>query len=765
MQKIKRFFGQKTNRIAGVAFFLIFIIMGVICSFYYLHLQKTVKGESHEYLQELSKLLASNTSRNIKDNFSVLGTISTVLKSSNVTTFEELQPIVLAQQNYWNYKNLLLIDGNGNAMDAYGGTTMLSGDASVRDVILNNARTMSPCQLINGSECILFAMPVDNLTIGGIKVYALAATYELSTFDKILSMTAFSGHGYAHIIKKDGSVVARSSSVYAAQTGYNILNSLSDAQFDDAVSIEQVRGDIEKGRTGVVSYAQNDVDYYMAYTPLDMQEWYVLAFVPVSVVNAKSNLLIQLTLLLCATITLAFAFLIAYILFSNARHKKKLEIIAYVDPVTGGNTIQRFYEEAQRLVSAPNALQYAIVYSNIEKFKILNEEFGRRACDEMLTFIHTAIQESLSPSECMGRLSADNFCVLMQYAGKGELEVRLETWHDCAVQLQRNKDGVWLSPVLSFGVYVISNTSLEFPQMIDRAKLALREQTTELRGKLHYAMYDDEIHRRLLREKHLEDMMEESLKSHEFEVYLQPKYCADSETIGGAEALVRWNSASDGMIYPDEFISLFEKNGFIVQLDLWVFEQVCRSIRGWLEAGKEPAKVSVNCSRIHLKNPTFLDNYLQICKRCNTPTRYIEIELTENIVFEDVEHLSKTINDIHKAGFGCSMDDFGSGYSSLNLIQDIPVDTIKLDKVFFRKIDALERTESVVGSIIRMSQSLQMKTVAEGVEERVQVDMLKRLGCDLIQGYYFARPMPIAKFEELAFGVAITQPRVDSAVK
>lgn len=227
----------------------------------------------------------------------------------------------------------------------------------------------------------------------------------------------------------------------------------------------------------------------------------------------------------------------------------------------------------------------------------------------------------------------------------------------------------------------------------------------------------------------------------------------DDTKIGGAEALVRWMSSTEGMIYPDEFIPLFERNGFIVQLDLWVFDQVCTTIHTWLDRGLEPIKISVNCSRFHLRNPNFLNSYREICERNRIPAKYIEIELTENTVFENVELLTQTINEIHKMGFGCSMDDFGSGYSSLNLIQDIPVDTLKLDKIFFKNgIKDLQRTESVVKSIITMSKALSMQTVAEGVEERFHVDMLKRLGCSYIQGYYFARPMPIVEFERLTFG-------------
>lgn len=736
-------------------FLLIFLMVGVLCLQYYKGLQSTIKNESHEYLQEISRQIAGNASRNIQDNFAVLGTISSVLKSSGVKTYEALQPEVLAQQTFWNYKDILLIDGNGNAYDAHGNVVLLSGDEYLREAVVNRRRAMSPSQVINGTECIVFVIPLNGLVINGTPMYALAATYDLATFDHIISVNVFSGRGYVHIIQKDGAMVIRSSSQYAPQTGYNLLSSLSSVMMEDGMSLPQIKADMGMGNSGVVAYSDKEGRrVYMAYTPLGNSEWYLMGFVPVEVVNAKSELLMRTTLLLCAAITLAFAMLVAYQMLTYSRHKHKLEQIAYVDPITGGNTIERFYELATELIKAAGKTQYSLVYLNVEKFKLLNEEFGRQTCDEMLRCLHDGITSDLSPHECMGRLFADNFCILAVYANEEQTLKRFEAWYEAAGRLQDAKS-VWLSPIVEFGVYVINNDSLPFPHMIDRAKLALKETSTELRGRLRYAVYDDAIRRQLFREKHLENIMGAALQNREFQVYLQPKYRTESETIGGAEALVRWMSA-EGMIYPDEFISLFEKNGFIIQLDLWVFEEVCLRIRAWLDAGLTPVKVSVNCSRVQLKNPLFLERYIEICQRCGTPPQYIEIELTENVVFEDVGKLSKIIDAIHAAGFGCAMDDFGSGYSSLNLIQNIPVDTIKLDKVFFRNgaLD-IKRTESVVGSILAMSRSLDMTTVAEGVEERVQVDMLKRLGCDYIQGYYFAKPMPIPDFERLAFGAAL----------
>ncbi|MEG2434933.1 MAG: EAL domain-containing protein [Ruthenibacterium sp.] len=759
MKQKKHLFLKKWRAYALVLVTLSLLCVMVVfsCARYYVKLRETVAAESGSYLQEISTQIATNASKTISNNFTILDTVSSIFKSVSVSTFAQLDTIVKEQKEHWNFEQLLLVDAKGVAYDTRGHATALKSDAYLQDVIVKRQRSMSTSQLLDDTECVVFAIPVDHLVIDGTPMMALIATYQVSTFDRMLSMTAFNGTGYGHIIRRDGTVVIRSSSSYAPQTGYNILSSIAGAHFPGQVKSAAVLSDIASGRAGQTELVFNGVSLYMSYTPLETQEWCLLTFVPVEVANAKSILFFKITLLLCAFITLAFVLLIAVILYTAYRHQRKLEQLAFVDPITGGHTMQYFETNAAALLTASGAPQYALVYTNISKFKVLNEQLGRTACDAILRMLSDSMTQGICANECVGRLFGDNFCVLIVYENEAKFAQRLIAWNEIYTRAQHEIDTAAQHPfTLEMGVFVIDDVTLPLPDMIDRAKLALRETPRAAGALLHYTIYDEKVRHRLLREKHLEDCMEHALRTHEFEVYLQPKYRIDTETIGGAEALSRWKSPVDGMIYPDEFIPLFEKNGFIIKLDLWVLEQVCKTLRAWIDAGHTPLRISVNCSRIHLKTPNFLSQYRVILERYHISPSLIEIELTENVVFEDVVHLTRTIDEIHALGLHCSMDDFGSGYSSLNLIRDIPVDVLKLDKVFFRsgKTD-LARTESVVGSIISMARALSMETVAEGVEERAQVEMLQRLGCDLIQGYYFAKPMPISDFETLAFQTAV----------
>lgn len=731
-------------------FFIICILITIFSFQYYGRLSTTIREESEAYLQEISSRIGANVDRIVKDNYDVLHTMAASLEYSGTDKLEEAKKMLQKQKEGLGFESIFLIDQDGTAYDLSNIQTFLTLDKLVRKDLLSGKDSMSTTQLIQNKEYILFSVPLDNMSIDNKTMVALAASYAPSSFDQILSMSSFNDQSYSQIVTMKGAVVVRSSSPYAFKSGYNIFSTLEGLIIGDT-KLSDVMEEMAVNASGQIRFNLDGRETYMVYTPVAPDNWYLLSFVPVEVVNEKSDLLLKSTLIICGLIAVTFAGLAAGLVYIFNNHKRKLEQIAYVDEVTGGNTIQRFYELSEELLTSNHNMHYALVYTNIVKFKVLNDELGRINCDAMLRFFSEYMNAKISESECIGRQSADNFCVLMQFSDESELLDKFKIWHDEAEQIVADMNVAWSLPIMEFGIYVIDNSTLTFPQMIDRAKLALRETPRTVDSKLRCAFYDDEVRRQLLREKQLEDRMEAALHNGEFVVFLQPKYHLPEEQIGGAEALVRWKSTSEGMIFPDEFIPLFEKNGFIIQLDLFVFESVCRTLRRWIDQGIKPHRISVNCSRLHFKDKNFLTEYIRIADQFQLDKSLIEIELTESMVLENSTRLISIIRNIKAAGFECSMDDFGSGYSSLNLIQTIPVDVLKLDKIFFHGegVD-LSRTEAVVTNIISMAKALSMETVAEGVEEREQVDMLKRAGCDYIQGYVFAKPMDIPAFESLA---------------
>lgn len=417
------------------------------------------------------------------------------------------------------------------------------------------------------------------------------------------------------------------------------------------------------------------------------------------------------------------------------------------DDVTGGKNKKEFERIAKDLLKGDG--KYVLVYANIDRFKLINENYGNGVGDKILHQIHDIIDEELRWDEVSGRIMADNFGILMRYHSLPKLDQRLYRISKQLASLE-DDNGTSFGIILYFGVCVIDEgDETEVSTLLEHANLARKKISPS--HLVPMGVYDKKDSELLARDKELEMKMHKALERGDFVPYLQPKYELEGETIAGAEALARWIDEEEGMIYPNEFIPLFEVNGFIVELDLYMFEEVCKMVERWHREGRRIVPISVNLSRGHFEIPNFFDYYEYILKKYDLPPKSIEIELTESLFYNDMELLSDLVDRIHSVGMTCSIDDFGSGYSSLNMLKDVRVDALKLDRVFFAGEDKEERGKEVVQSVIRLAQALELHTVSEGVEERAQVEFLRDMNCDMIQGYVFAKPMPVPKFEELAF--------------
>jgi EAL domain-containing protein (putative c-di-GMP-specific phosphodiesterase class I) len=293
----------------------------------------------------------------------------------------------------------------------------------------------------------------------------------------------------------------------------------------------------------------------------------------------------------------------------------------------------------------------------------------------------------------------------------------------------------------SFGVFKVPKQyKKEYPEMFDLADMALKRGTAN--GSKNIYFYDQLIQKSIEKEMMIESRMEEALIKKEFLMYLQPKYDTITEQIVGAEALVRWQTPEE-LLFPDSFVPIFERNGFISKLDMYMLEQVCLLQRRRLNDNKRVVPISVNQSRLLLYNPSYVDTLIDLVDRYEIPHYLIELEITETVVFEDKMVAIKTFKQLLDRGFKISMDDFGSGYSSLNMLKDIDVNIIKIDRAFLEDFINTERGKKVMFSILGLIRELNLISVAEGVETKEQLDFLKEAGCHWVQGYYFSRPVPV----------------------
>ncbi|MCQ2506127.1 MAG: GGDEF domain-containing phosphodiesterase [Lachnospiraceae bacterium] len=391
--------------------------------------------------------------------------------------------------------------------------------------------------------------------------------------------------------------------------------------------------------------------------------------------------------------------------------------------------------------------KYAYVTFDINKFKYVNDVFGYDYGNEVISHIGSTIREMLRPFENATRSMSDDFSMLLYYNTIDELEARLMNFFEEAgdTPFVQGKPRCMIS--FTCGIYLIKGGET-INSIRSYANIARKSNKNSFATNFCY--YDEAFHEERLREREMECDMYTALDNKEFIVYLQPKYEISSDTMTGAEALIRWKHSRMGLLTPNKFVQLFEENGFIKLIDFYVLEVVCQRIQHWMQQGVKPVPVSVNLSRLHIMDSDLTERLCAITRKYDVPNSFIEFELTETIVLEEMDALLQTMAKLKDAGFTIAMDDFGTGYSSLNLLRKIPVDVLKLDKEFFESDGQVyedDRDKSIIHHIIAMAKDLKINVLAEGVETKEQLEFLRSCDCDMIQGYYYSKPLPIEEFE------------------
>lgn len=411
------------------------------------------------------------------------------------------------------------------------------------------------------------------------------------------------------------------------------------------------------------------------------------------------------------------------------------------DRLTGLYSKEYFYQRVKEILAAHPEKQYDIICSDIENFKLVNDIFGIPAGDSLLCGMAELYKNQVGDYGISGRFNADQFACLLER--RWEYTNDMFTEAGARINTLSNARNI----VIKWGIYSITDTSISVEQMCDRALLAVHS----IKGQygVYFARYDEKLRSRLLREQAITDIMEPALAQGQFEIYLQPKYRIEDSWLAGAEVLVRWKHPQWGMQSPGEFIPLFEKNGFITKLDQYVWNRACEALKAWEDKGYPPFCVSVNVSRADIYNADIADILIKIVKKYDLPPSRLHLEITESAYTENPSQIINTVKHLRELGFIIEMDDFGSGYSSLNMLNEMPIDILKLDMKFIQNETAKSGNRSILNFIMGLARWMNLSVVAEGVETKGQLERLREIGCDYVQGYYFAKPMPCESFEAL----------------
>ena len=735
------------QRVSFRPFIIFSLIAAVIVTagvvLYWRQVTVLLEKDVRTHIADAGRDSASDFNRLVETDREILATSALSIEDSYPWEDDSTLSEMLARFDQNDHFNLLgLVFENGQALYSNMGTHL--SQTVLQDILKYTSKGKFYIHVYErkpgkyNSAILVQAVPLDpndNKPVG-----ALFAVQKEGYYKDVLSLSAMGDSGHSIIIQRDGEVVL----AYENLPSSNIFTSLENTILDAPMTMDSLKKTIQQGQALLVGYETLDGKRnFLQFTPLTVNKWYIVSTVPTQYVEAQAAQVAKLSLLLFGAVFFVFYCLIFFIMRLREDSNRQLFTTAFVDTLTGADNFNRMCEQFDSKLAGLNR-QAALVILDINKFKVINDLHGYERGNEVLKRVAQVLQTQLEQEESFCRLSADKFVLLLKYEERHSFLKRLKT---LSTQLKRDctlEDSRVLLDV-AFGIYEVAE-EIPFYIMLDRAHLALDRAKQHTFNK--YEFYNIADRTRIINEQKIENYMETALEKNEFEVFLQPKCdCATGE-IKGAEALIRWNHEGH-MVRPDEFIPLFERNGFILKLDMYVMEEAARLISTWQATGKPVVPLAVNFSRLHLNDARFIPQMRRIMAQYNLPTHFVEAEITESVIFNNLERAQEVIAGLHLYGFPVSMDDFGSGYSSLNVLKELKFDSIKLDKEFLSGFEENPRAQKVIEGAISMIKTLGVKVVTEGVETREQAAFLRQCGADLAQGYFFSRPVTVTTFEQL----------------
>ena len=725
-----KFDQRRFGRLTAILFGAIILALSGVFIVNSLHIYAQSRDRTRQYLIDVTYQLHEHIETQIQKSLEILRLIQ---NGALDVALDERETYLADQTESSNFNSLHLADGFDQA-EAW--LQLHYGPQYTLDRALLQQGKAQLIAIPGESTVIYFA--VDHINDGHSVIIGIKKNDLLK---ELLSDNSFDGNGLTLVIAQSGTVIT---SQIEQNFFDEIAASYEGTSYTDVPQLfEQMRTDLQSGQSGTLSFpSRSGENLLLSYEPLSFSDWCVFTVIPADSLNAGIEDLTMQNLILTLVAVVLLGGCSLFLVVQQRRHTRRLVHLAFTDEITGGWNNQRFRLEAAQLLHRDS--RYTMVALDIADFTFLNNIYGVQAGDDVIRHIFTQIRHWMQPDELTARSSADLFYILMHTQARDEVVRRLAVLKQ-RVQAYDQLGGGSYQLELHFGAYLVEDGNSTVTWIEDNANLARKYRDGQL-----CSFYRAEKWEEKKLERELINDMPSSLRSGAFEVYLQPKVRLADNRVDGAEALIRWNHPEKGMLSPGVFIPILEKARLISPLDHFMFEEVCKLLHRWRQEGRETCVISVNLSRQNLAIPDLLQQYRAICARYDVPPSSIELELTESIFMENTEWMRRFVCEMHAQGFQCSLDDFGSGFSSLGLLKDLDIDVIKLDRSFFENSEQDRKGELIIQAILELAQQLHIRTVAEGIERRGQVETLRKLGCDLVQGYVFFRPMPVAEFETKA---------------
>ncbi len=529
------------------------------------------------------------------------------------------------------------------------------------------------------------------------------------------------------------------------ETVYDCMSAYWHVDGDKISELRRMISD-DKQQEGRVEITDEEKErYFYSFASVEaLPELCLVSMYTDDVFNEVESTIVIGSVASCTIMIIAMALLVFLAYRHNSSTSQLITKLAFDDEITGGKNLNYFKEFVGETLYKYQGMPFLVHRFDVSNFRYINEAYGHVRADQLLKIIIEEAGTVFYSKELCVRMNADQFVMLTR--NTQDLSERFFVFTD-KVNARALDIGIRYPIKFKRGVYQVRDKEYDVSLIIDKANAARKNLTGEEKDSVAY--YSDQMVNDMRKVDKIESEMEAALFNNEFQMYIQPKWDIKEDKLYGGEALVRWIKEDGSMIYPSEFVPVFEKNGFVEQLDIHMLEMACQLIRDQLNAGNPIYPISVNQSRMLLHNPAYIGRISEILKKYDIPKGYIELEITETVFFTDRDKMISILNELKAKEILLSMDDFGSGYSSLNMLKDFPFDVLKIDKEFFSESITSESSTWILRKIIEMAEGLGIRVICEGVETKEQVEMLQQIGCRYVQGYYYSKPIPAKEFVKL----------------